>query len=87
MNDNTKNAAELTAAELAYIAVLLVELGDYRAAGYTPEQVSELEDRHHSECMQIARYDDRIKALEGRIDRLKGIIDGLMGYVGVMGNE
>ncbi|MBQ6946339.1 MAG: hypothetical protein IJN43_18755 [Ruminococcus sp.] len=81
MNDNTKNAVELTDHELCLILKGLLELGDYHAAGYTPEQVSELENRHHSECMQIARYDDRIKALEGRIDRLMGIIDGLMGYV------
>lgn len=41
-----------------------------------------LMEKHWKECMQIARYDDRIKALEERIDRLMGIIDGLCGYLG-----
>ncbi|MBE6825862.1 MAG: hypothetical protein E7511_03130 [Ruminococcus sp.] len=77
-----KVKVEMAPEEIIVAVKCYEELKAYRATGCTPEQVSELEDRHHSECMQIARYDDRIKALEGRIDRLKGIIDGLMGYVG-----
>lgn len=63
-----------------------VELKAYRSTGYTPEQITELHDKHWNECRQIALYDDQIKRMQEHIDRLKGIIDGLCGYVGGANN-
>lgn len=40
------------------ILALLEELKAYRETGLTPEQVKELEDKHWSECRQIAQYSD-----------------------------
>jgi hypothetical protein len=40
---------------------MLEELKAYRETGLTPEQVKELEEKHWSECRQIAQYSDQWK--------------------------
>lgn len=46
---------------------------------YQPDET--VTEKHWNECMQIAHYDNQIKAQQEHIDRLRGIIDGLCGYL------
>lgn len=64
---NMKVKVEMTPEEMIVAVQCYEELKAYRKTGYTPEQITELHDKHWMECMQIAHYDNDLNSNRGWI--------------------
>lgn len=66
-DDSEKELVMSAVEEVNSVLEYLRELKAYRATGYTPEQITELHDKHWDECRQIAHYDNDLNSNRGWI--------------------